>query len=135
MAYMNQEKKKRIANALKQAGLPKSLKYSLAVRNHSTIVMTIRSADIDFIKNFNDNLPEKDTFGNTPRKAVDYIDVNVFHYKSQFSGKALDVLEKIISCLNIDNYDNSDVMTDYFDVGYYVTLDIGRWNKPFVFTG
>lgn len=37
--------------------------------------------------------------------------------------------------LNTDNYDNSDVQTGYFDVGHYVELRIGRWDKPFQVTG
>ena len=32
-------------------------------------------------------------------------------------------------------YDNSDMMTDYFNTAYYVFTDIGKWNKPFKFTG
>ena len=30
-------------------------------------------------------------------------------------------------------YDNSDSMTDYFDTAYYMSLDIGSWNKPYEF--
>lgn len=29
------------------------------------------------------------------------------------------------------NYDNSDVMTDYFDTNFYLTLGIGRYDKPY----
>jgi hypothetical protein len=39
-----------------------------------------------------------------------------------------------VRALNCDNYDNSDSMTDYFDVGHYVDLNIGKWDKPFVCT-
>ena len=28
-------------------------------------------------------------------------------------------------------YDNSDIMTDYFDTAYYMNLSIGSWNKPY----
>lgn len=34
--------------------------------------------------------------------------------------------------LNIDNYDNSDSQTDYFDVGHYTSINLGSWNKPFI---
>ncbi len=30
-----------------------------------------------------------------------------------------------------DLYDNSDIMTDYFDVAWYVDINIGKWNKPY----
>jgi hypothetical protein len=28
-------------------------------------------------------------------------------------------------------YDNSDIMTDYFDVAYYNNINIGKWDKPY----
>ena len=48
MAYMNQEKKKLIAQDLKEALKGVNIKYSLGVRHHSTIVMNIWESDIDF---------------------------------------------------------------------------------------
>ena len=32
-------------------------------------------------------------------------------------------------------YDKSDAMVDYFDTAYYIDINIGKWNKPYVFTG
>ena len=49
MAFMNHAKKRLIADALKKV-VPKDWKYTLAVRHHSTIVMTIRSAPIYFMQ-------------------------------------------------------------------------------------
>ena len=31
-------------------------------------------------------------------------------------------------------YDTSDAMVDYFDTAYYVDINIGKWNKPYVQT-
>jgi len=31
-----------------------------------------------------------------------------------------------------DNWNNSDPQADYFDVNYWLHLEIGRWDKPFV---
>ena len=31
------------------------------------------------------------------------------------------------------NYDNSDAMTDYFDVNFYLHLEIGKWDKDYKF--
>lgn len=46
--------------------------------------------------------------------------------------KAAKMLIRVTEIANADNYDNSDHMTDYFDVGFYFHLEIGKWNKPFV---
>jgi hypothetical protein len=31
----------------------------------------------------------------------------------------------------VGNHDRSDIQSDYFDVGWYVDINIGRWNKPY----
>ena len=31
-----------------------------------------------------------------------------------------------------DNWNNSDPQTDYFDVNYWLHLEIGKWDKPFI---
>jgi hypothetical protein len=28
-------------------------------------------------------------------------------------------------------YDKSDAMTDYFNTAYYLSLNIGKWDKPY----
>ena len=32
---------------------------------------------------------------------------------------------------NAYNYDESDSMTDYFNTGHYIDLEVGGYNKPF----
>lgn len=56
------------------------------------------------------------------------------------NGKALTqrtwhVLQRAQELGNKDNWNNSDAMTDYFDVNYYFDLHIGKWDKPFEQTG
>lgn len=41
------------------------------------------------------------------------------------------MLQKVNQIANRENYDNSDHMTDYFDVGFYFNLHIGKWDRPF----
>jgi hypothetical protein len=122
---MNQTKKALIAAALKQV-VPSGWKYSLGVRNHSTIVMNITAAPFNLIAAFKPNAhfnPETST----------YMDVNPYHYREQLDDEAVaDVMDMIFAALNDGNHDRSDSQTDYFDVGWYVDVNIGRWNKPFV---
>lgn len=127
MAYVNQDKKAKIAAALK-AVVPSGWKYSLAVRHHSTIVMTVASAPFDLIGAF------KGSEHFDPKTAKHH-QVNPYHYRSHMDDECVaDVFERIFDALNIDNHDRSDVMTDYFDVGHYVELNLGRWDKPFAKT-
>lgn len=44
--------------------------------------------------------------------------------------RAQEVIDNIVKAINSENYDNSDGMSDYYDVGYYVHLNFGKWDKP-----
>ena len=125
MAYVNQELKAKLSPAIKAICKKYGIKASLAVRNHMTLVLNVKSGKIDFISDY----------GNTPEARIDAekfgIQVNPYHYKSHFDGKALKFLSEVIPAMNNGNHDNSDIQTDYFDVGWYVDVNIGRWNKPY----
>lgn len=55
------------------------------------------------------------------------------HYLDKiYTGELLETWGKIVIVLNLNNHDRSDVMTDYFDIGHYVSIRIGKWNKPFI---
>lgn len=134
MAYVSQELKKSLAPAIKAVCKKYGVKASLAVRNHSTLCLNIKSGTIDFIGNANE-VCGADHYqvsrGFTPNKSG-YDNVNVYHYKNHYSGKALKFLSEVVSLMNNGNHDNSDIQTDYFDVGWYVDVNIGKWNKPYI---
>ena len=122
MAYVNKETKKIIVEAVK-AVLPKGWKATYAVRHHSTLVMTIRKAPVDLIAEIN----EVSGSNYSPEHKID---VNHYYPENIFS-ESLETFKAIIDALNVVNYDNSDPMTDYFDKGYYIDLNIGTYDKPF----
>lgn len=45
--------------------------------------------------------------------------------------KAREVLKSVYDFANSYNYSDTDAMTDYFDVGFYLHIHIGKWDKPF----
>lgn len=64
-------------------------------------------------------------------------------YKEYCNGGALDkelclskeaqkVFQEVYDYAQDYNYNHSDVYADYFDVGFYLDLSIGKWNKPFL---
>ena len=59
--------------------------------------------------------------------------VNPYYISSSnhFTAEAKKVLERAYAISKEYNYDNSDSMTDYFDVNFYVNMSVGQWNKPF----
>lgn len=128
MAYMSQERKKEIAETVKPILKKYGVKGTFGVDNHSTLVLTLKSGKIDFKK----DLVLTDLFhGRNPAESY-YMSVNPYWYQDHFSGKARKFLKEIIPLLNKGNHDNSDISTDYFDVGWYVDVKIGKWNKPYI---
>jgi len=135
MAYMSQEKKAEIAANLKKI-MPRDWKWSLSVRHHSTLVLTIQEAPVDLIGEYAANAKANEY------KPDDYwtrehthLQVNTQYINGHFQGKRLELFEKIKTAMMDGNHDRSDIMTDYFDVGWYIDINFGRWNKPFRFTG
>lgn len=130
MAFMNQEKKAKLAPAIKDVLKKYGLKGTISVAIHRTLVVNIKSGSIDFIANFNETNSDHRDF----RPASDYIDVNPYWYHEHFSGRAKECLTELLTAMNVGNHDRSDIQTDYFDVGWYVDVNIGKWNKPYVVT-
>ena len=132
MAYFSQERKAKMAPAIRALCKKYGVSASLAVRNHMAVVLTVRTGAIDFIGNFNETVMSDHyavSRGFTPAK--DSIQVNPYHFQKHFSGRALEFLSKAFEILDEGNHDNSDIQTDYFDVGWYTDVNIGRWNKPY----
>ena len=138
MAYMNQERKQKIATMLKPILAKYGVKGSLSVRNHSTIVLNLKSGKIDFIENYIKTDTDKPYANKMSQDQVDYIrnnqslDVNPYWFQEHFTGDAKEFLTKAFNALKSAGwYDESDAMTDYFNTAYYVDVNIGKWNKPY----
>jgi len=131
MAYMNQDKKAKIAPKVKSILKKYGVKGTLGVHNHSTLVLNVSSGPIDFISNFNKVNEDKWPV----MKAENYLGINPYWYQEHFSGKALSFLKELLPAMNEGNHDRSDIQSDYFDVGWYVDVNIGRWDKPYQVVG
>lgn len=123
MAYVNQATKTKIAPKIKAICAKYKVKGSLSIRHHSTLVLTIKSGAIDFIGNGNVTCGQANTSG--------YEQINPYHYGSHYSGKAKKFLQEVLAEMNAGNHNNSNAQIDYFDVGWYVDVNIGKWNQPY----
>lgn len=119
MAYITSESVKEIRNNIKNLYPAKNgWKFSITRENYSCVRCEILAAPIELRID-----TTKENEG-----------VNHFWLESRYEGKnetATEILKNINEILNLNNFDNSDAMTDYFHVGHYVTISIGAWNKPF----
>lgn len=132
---MNQERKAKITKMLKPILAKYKVKGSLSVRNHSTIVLTLKSGAIDFIGNSN-RVCGNDFYqvqrGFKPTTSG-YDQVNPYWFQDHYDGKAKAFLTEAFKALkSADWYDESDAMIDYFNIAYYVDINIGKWDKPYI---
>lgn len=133
MAYVSQDLKKKLAPKIKTILKKYGVRGTLSVRNHSTLVLNLKGGKIDFIANSNKVCGEDHyqvSRGFKPNTSG-YDSVNPYHYRNHYSGKALQFLSAVITAMNEGNHDRSDIQSDYFDVGWYIDVNIGKWNKPY----
>lgn len=120
MAYMSQEKKKELWPTIKKVLDKYGVKGSLSVHHHSSLNLNLRSGPIDFIADWTGE-----------DKSNWHYQVNTYHYQNHYKGKALEFLKEVVPLMYVGNHDRSDMMTDYCDVGWWVHVNIGQWDKPY----
>lgn len=131
MAYMNQETKARLVKTAKSVLKKYGLHGTFSVQNHSGIVCTINSGPIDFQA----ALARKESASTWIASTwIGHCSVNVYWIADQWTGTAKDALMELYAALNEGNHDHSDISTDYFEVGWYVYINIGKWDRPYVIT-
>jgi hypothetical protein len=118
MAYVSKELKAKLATGIKAVLKKYGVKGTIAVNNHSTLVVNIKQGAIDFAA---------DCTGN------DYhYQVNTYHIDRGWTGKAAEFLNELVAAMKgTEWYDRSDIMTDYFDTAYYMDVNIGRWDREY----
>ena len=116
MAYVNNEKKSNIQAALKPVFKKYGIKATIA-RNYykSTLVVNLKSGNIDF--------------------GSDVDVVNVYHVDKYFDGIAKQCLHEILDTIKQAGewYDESNAQIDYFNTAFYISINIGKWKKRYVY--
>jgi hypothetical protein len=66
-----------------------------------------------------------------------YVNLNHFYIKDEkrITQKAQEVMQRVKQITDEYNWDNSDMMTDYIDVNFYLDLYVGTSDKPFEVVG
>lgn len=124
MAYMNQEKKKAMAPKIKEVLKRHGIKGSISVKNHSTLTVKLKSGIIDLMGEYNKARGQN----------RQYTDLNNYHYNDEcVTEEARAFYKELIEAMNEGNHDNSDIYSDYFDVGWYININIGDWKKSYTF--
>ena len=118
MAYIGQKEKKELAPAIKNVLKTYGMKGSIGIDNHSSLVVNVKEGVLDFTDHF--------THGDG------YIQVNTYHIDNWYSGTIKNFLNDLVKAMKGANwYNNTDAMIDYFDIAYYVYINIGQWDKEY----
>jgi len=116
MAYVSNEKKSQIQAALKPIFKKYGSKATVGRNSYkSTLVVNVSAGDIDF--------------------GTDYQQVNVYWVDDHYTGKAKDFLNEVLDAIKKAGewYDESNAQIDYFNTAFYIDINIGRWDKKYVY--
>jgi hypothetical protein len=131
---MNQERKAKIANALKPILAKYGMKGSLKCRQHA-ITLTLRQGPIDFIGDLNESRNGRLGVSKDEMRKHYELQVNQYWIDEHYTGVSLEFLKQVKTAMQAaDYYDNSDAQIDYFDTAYYYDINVGSWNKPYTLT-
>ena len=62
-----------------------------------------------------------------------HVSTNPYNIKNHYKGIAQKFLLELLDAMQgTIYYDRSDIQTDYFDVAYYISIHIGKWDKPYI---
>lgn len=120
MAYLSKEDTKEIRERIK-SHFGKDFKFSVTNEHHTSICVYLLSSPIPFDK--------------------EYSQVN--HYYIQESLKenpemanVMNKVYELITCVK-ECYDRNagDPSADYGDNNYFINIGIGKWDKPYIWTG
>ena len=119
MAYISQKDKAELAPGIKSVLAKYGMKGSIAIKHHFTLVVNVQSGPLDFDHSHGDG----------------YTQVNTYHIDRHYSGDVKQFLNELVVAMKGTKwFDKSDIMTDYFHTAYYIDINIGKWNKPYIQT-
>ena len=133
MAYVSQDLKRKLTPAIKAVLKRHRVKASISVNNHSTLCVNISTGAIDFVGEQNKKNMEMCSRRGVPFVESDgYIQIN--EYYPETYGDAAEFLVELVDAMKgPDYFNNDDAMTDYFHRSHYTSINVGKWNKPYVY--
>lgn len=96
-----------------------SCKFSVRMPRYGSIAIALMQAPFEAFINPNEHTHEQ---------------VNQYHLDKDevLTPEAIQTMKGVYEIAMAYNHDRSDSMTDYFDVKFYLDLEVGKYDKPFV---
>lgn len=125
MAFMNQDRKKELAPAIKAVLKKYKIKGTVAVQHHSTLVVNIKEGDLDLLSIYDEDrtYAQVNPYWVVRNTEDDYPVISAFY-------------AELIAAMKGPNwFDKSDSMTDYFHVAWYLNINVGDFQRPYIYRG
>jgi hypothetical protein len=135
MAYIGQEEKKELAPAIKAVFKKYDVKGSIGIHHHSELVVNISKGKLDLIGD-----EEAGRKKQAAQRGHDFYPISNNHYQvNQFYAAETAVnpkigkfFEELITAMKGNRwFDKSDSQSDYFHTAYYMSINVGKWNKEY----
>ena len=134
MAYLSAEDVKHIRVALKKE-FPQ---YKFSVTRDHWLGVNINFMKGPAFKDFEyfDRYTHETKIGTLNE---DHHQINHFHLEDFYGKENAEILGKVSEIAHTapglaggkKYYNNNDIQSDYFDVAYYVSISVGKWNKEY----
>ena len=133
MAYINAEDVNHIRVALKKE-FPQ-YKFSGTRDHHLGVNINFmkgpRFAEYEYFDRYSGEMKQDNLDG--------HHQINHFHLESFYGKENAEILGKVSEIAHTapglaggkKYYNNNDIQSDYFDVAYYVSISVGKWNKEY----
>jgi len=128
MAYVRKEDAVAVRNELKKA-FP-DMRFSVRVRHHSELDVSLMKGPSKFLSLFDD---ASDYEKNYMHRSLNHFHPHHYGKHESFVKKVSEIVHNAPGRADSDRmyFDDSDAQIDYFYTAFYVTLAIGKWDKPF----
>ncbi len=136
MAYVSQEVITKARTALKALNKEYGVKSTLSGKGGLCLNLTVAEGSIDFLNNYCETIASKRIHRDVEQtiawvKLEQGIQINHYYLDTQFSGKALEYMEKAKAIMSVDHWDESDSQSDYFHCAYYMNMRVGTYKKGY----
>lgn len=141
MAYITKEQVQEKNKKLKKLNKKYGVKGIFSGSNSSSLTLTIHEGSLDFVKWYVESLVKVRCQFEHYVQQIKYIEenknfeINRYSFSDYLPSPCLDYLQDALEIMLEGYYNNSDAMTDYFDCAWYMTIQVGKWDKPYMFKG
>ena len=144
MAYITKAQVQEKNKKLKELNKKYNVKGIFSGSSSSSLTLTVHEGSLDFVKWYVDYLKSRpisaapwygqekymnDTINEIVKSkniSINYQWMNIIP-----ASPCLAYFQDALEIMLEGHYDNSDSMTDYFDTAWYISIQVGKWNKPY----